>query len=124
MKELTFREVIANIKEGETWEGLDYTIIYFGGKIGIMYNDGEEYQGVYPKIDSLFKLRRKEYTFQEAFEAFEQGKEIESCETATSCYLKDDRVLIKISGEPFIKMNKEDLHFSFKQIKGKWYIND
>ena len=40
MKELTFREVIANIKEDEIWEGREYTITFYGKRIAIIHNAG------------------------------------------------------------------------------------
>lgn len=109
MKELTFREVIANIKEDEIWEGREYTITLLGNRIAINYNDGDEYNGVYPLIEGTFKLKRPQYTFQEAFKAFEEGKEIESC-FSKDIYKK------RTNGEPWL-MNTEE-------IKGKWYINN
>lgn len=110
MKELTFREVIANIKKGEVWEGREYTITLLGNRIAINYNDGDEYDGVYPLIEGTFKLKRPQYTFQEAFKAFEEGKEIESC----------------VSGEVY--KGKEEYRnpylLSPREIRGQWYIND
>lgn len=60
------------------------------------------------------QFKRPQYTFQEAFKAFEEGKEIESCE----------------SGFKF-KRYKEVLYeclkvkiFSIEEILGGWYIND
>ncbi|WP_283695771.1 hypothetical protein [Clostridium perfringens] len=74
MKELTFKEVIANIKEGEIWESEEYKIIYFDNTIGIQSKGKIEY-GVYPKTDSKFRLQRKSYTFQEVFKFYEEGKQ-------------------------------------------------
>lgn len=110
MKELTFREVIANIKEGEVWEGREYTIALLGNRIAINYNDGDEYNGVYPLIEGTFKLKRPQYTFQEAFKAFEEGKEKESCESGDIYKGKEEY---------------RDYHLlSLGEIRGQWYIND
>lgn len=110
MKEITFREVIANIKEDEIWEGREYTITLLGNRIAINYNDGDEYNGVYPLIEGTFKLKRPQYTFQEAFKAFEEGKEIESCESGDIYNTTEEDV--------------EDKLFCGYEIQGKWYIND
>ena len=73
----------------------------------------------------IFKLQRKEYTFEEAFKAYEKGKEIESC----------------IEGQRDKKEGGEDYYFDFNKgkyillewdkdiftitsIRNKWYIND
>lgn len=76
--EKTFREVIADIKEGEIWEGGNPS------KIRIRCSpQGIEISGLdnwgYIGKNVIFKLQRKEYTFEEAFKAYEEGKEIESC---------------------------------------------
>lgn len=125
MKELTFREVIANIKEGEVWEGREYTITLLGNRIAINYNDGDEYNGVYPLIEGTFKLKRPQYTFQEAFKAFEEGKEIESCESERGFKSKDnDSVYILMEHEICDRVYNGFRLFSHDEIKGKWYIND
>ena len=109
MKELTFREVIANIKEDEIWEGREYTITFLWKRIAIIHNDGDEYSGVYPLIEDTFKLKRPQYTFQEAFKAFEEGKEIESCESGYIYNTTEENV--------------EEVFYR-REIQGKWYIND
>ena len=113
MKELTFREVIANIKEDEIWEGREYTITLLGNRIAINYNDGDEYNGVYPLIEGTFKLKRPQYTFQEAFKAFEEGKEIESC--VTNCVYSKELTTTYLENL---------ICFTPKEIRNKWYIND
>ncbi|MGM8331710.1 hypothetical protein [Clostridium perfringens] len=112
MKELTFKEVIANIKEGEIWESEEYKIIYFDNTIGIQSKGKIEY-GVYPKTDSKFRLQRKSYTFQEAFKFYEEGKTIESCKS-TKIYSKDRET----------KNSYGYYLMSLDEIRGRWYIND
>lgn len=107
MKELTFREVIANIKEGEVWENDTERIIGLGfGRIKIEWLKGDR---DVINLNFGYTIKRPQYTFQEAFEAFEEGKEIESC-VSKDVYKK------RTNGEPWL-MNTEE-------IKGKWYIND
>ena len=118
MKELTFKEVIADIKEGEVWESTIKTVSLINGAINIERKNKIETYYIYIKESELFKLQRKEYTFQEAFKAYEEGKEIESCYTAT-----------KFCENEYLENNicsdwKLGVSFKVDEIKGKWYINE
>ncbi|MDU7363002.1 hypothetical protein [Clostridium sp.] len=118
MKELTFKEVIANIKDGEVWESTIKTVSLINGAINIERKNKIETYYIYIKESELFKLQRKEYTFQEAFKAYEEGKEIESCYTAT-----------KFCENEYLENNicsdwKLGVSFKVDEIKGKWYINE
>lgn len=130
MKELTFKEVIANIKEGQVWECTREnarlkTINIKKGSINFIYKDGLAMEVFGVKETDTFVLQRKEYTFQEAFKAYEEGKEIESC----------------IEGQKYKKEGGEDYYFDYGKnkymllewdrdcftitsIRNKWYIND
>lgn len=120
MKELTFREVIANIKEGEVWERVDDE--YISNRIELKNGQLNQYNIWNGKMDftlkeaglildkTLYKLKRPQYTFQEAFKAFEEGKEIESCESGYIYNTTEENV--------------EDRLFYGYEIQGKWYIND
>ena len=122
MKELTFKEVIANIKDGEVWENASLArnlkeINRKGRLIRFVFTDTDRGSfAIYN--DDTFILQRKEYSFEEAFKAYEEGKEIESCYTATKfCeneYLKND-----VYAEW-----KLGVRFKVDEIKGKWYINE
>lgn len=109
MKELTFREVIANIKEGEVWEG-KYKKIYIQNSTLFVENINSNFDGVIAVgfvLDEIYKLKRKTHSFAEAFKAYEEGKEIESC----------------ISGDRY-KLDDIKLLVYAEEIKGEWYIND
>ena len=106
--EKSFIEVISDIKEGEAWvqteEGYVTERIYcIDGEIYLTLKQSRSSFGTSGK----YKLERKEYTFEEAFKAYEEGKEIESC----------------FSGQKFKIYSWEDI-FNTKEIKEKWYIND
>lgn len=119
MKELTFREVIANIKEGEVWERVDDE--YISNRIELKNGQLNQYNFWNGKMDftlkeaglildkTLYKLKRPQYTFQEAFKAFEEGKEIESCESGYIYNTTEENV--------------EEVFYKY-EIQGKWYIND
>ncbi|AEI74533.1 hypothetical protein F391_gp52 [Clostridium phage phiCP34O] len=70
------------------------------------------------------QFKRPQYTFQEAFKAFEEGKEIESCESGFKYEIYEDATKIKREGYKTIYEHKAVKIFSTEEIKGKWYIND
>lgn len=125
----TFREVIADIKEGEVWESAQdcfqlKEISCIEGRIKF------KLEGVFvEKTDNLnnvntgegseqtFKLQRKQYTFEEAFKAYEEGKEIESCYSGV-------KYLIQHGGSDCYSDGRKTNLIEFNEIRGKWYINN
>ncbi|AYR04337.1 hypothetical protein CPD1_058 [Clostridium phage CPD1] len=127
MKELTFREVIANIKEGEVWESKMLEIYLDNKTSELVLKHKTNYfncREIGIKKEKKFKLKRPQYTFQEAFKAFEEGKEIESCESGFKYEIYEDATKIKREGYKTIYEHKAVKIFSTEEIKGKWYIND
>ena len=134
MKELTFREVIANIKEGEVWERVDDE--YISNRIELKNGQLNQYNLWNGKMDftlkeaglildkTLYKLKRPQYTFQEAFKAFEEGKEIESCVTSYTFRKIDDYIEVWDKTEGERRYLEFDEMFSLEEIRNKWYIND
>ena len=84
MKELTFKEVVANIKQGEVWESI-YTKILLDkfGDIEVVWEDERIRKQYAFAKDTKYKLKREKVNFQEAFKSYEEGKEIESARTST-----------------------------------------
>ncbi|MCI6692527.1 MAG: hypothetical protein MR510_08630 [Clostridium sp.] len=122
MKELTFTEVIANIKEGQVWESYYVAIYKKNGGISISFKEGKSYSMHTFSCSTKYKLQRKKYTFQEAFKAYEEGEEIES---DFNCYKykKINRIdmRLKYMGEEW----EENFGgFDMLEIRGVWYIND
>jgi hypothetical protein len=116
----TFREVIETIKEGEVWINEVSPISFIRlREDGVL--DFNENEGV--NLYNTYTLKRKEYTFEEAFKAYEGGKEIESCEgpyrykkqNGNDAYF-DTFTEAWWSGEP--------ITISLQEIRGKWYINN
>ena len=119
--EKTFREVIRDIKEGEVWERniisgnikikLEDDFIMIWKDDELVFTFGNKYK---------FKTNKEEYTFEEAFKAYEEGKEIESV-ASNHCYKR-------IKGDHFYKENTERAYrletdnFLIDEIRGKWYI--
>lgn len=110
--ELTFRDVITKIKEDEVWES-ECREIKLNNREGVLINNKNGTKSdcyLFPP-NEMFKLKRKKYTFEEAFKAYEEGKEIESC----------------VNGEIYNKLKEDkgvDKLFNASQIRGKWYINN
>lgn len=121
MKELTFKEVIANIKEGEVWDSENNScdIRIERGQTGISIRDFKGNALVWFSDRFKFKLKRKEYTFEEAFKAYEEGNEIESISYRYKKINEQDKYYSKLAKEWI-----ENDTFGVDEIKGKWYIND
>ncbi|MCX0396312.1 hypothetical protein LI014_02785 [Clostridium perfringens] len=125
IKELTFRKVITNIKEGETWESENYIIKCSHKVISIETKNGEIFNGIAFCDAILFTLQRKQYSFEEAFKSLKNGKEIESVvsgrgfktRNSVSKYVLNNREIVD-------KVNDEFRLFSYNEIRNKWYIND
>lgn len=108
METLTFREVITNIKEGEVWESRTKLIECKENGLDIIRKNKIETNYMFFDYNENFKLQRKEYTFEEAFKVYEEGKELESVVTGIS-YKKDYE-------------EEYDEAISINEIRGKWYI--
>lgn len=124
MKELTFKEVIANIKEGEVWESPNRTIIMEKGEEIVIKDKCSLLRSFAPSVK--YKLQRKEYTFDEAFKAYyEEGKEIENIVTKYK-FKKSNDGMIKITQRSgnITLTNESSVFVTIDEIRGKWYIND
>lgn len=117
-QEKTFREVIADIKEGEVWECGH--ILITKSNDGIELKGMSSYSSYFTDDNKIFKLQRKEYTFEEAFKAYEKGKEIESCYSQYK-YKKEGGLDLYSKTEN--EWYGED-SFEIDEVRGKWYINN
>ena len=122
--EKTFREVIKDIKPGEIWEA--YPVVRITNNSGKIFIDTLRERIQFSEIDKEFKLKREEYTFEEAFKAYEEGKEIESIRTKVKFKKKDDaQFFYKFEHmEKWEIMDEDTETFSIDVIRDKWYIND
>ena len=124
VKELTFREVIANIKEGQVWENKSQRV----SKIYINKSGNNQLEGEDNSFSSNFstcvgpdvkyKLQRKEYTFEEAFKAYEEGEEIESIKSG--CKYKGGKFKLNNQFSEWLPLRS----IPIEEIEGEWYIND
>lgn len=119
MQEKTFREVIADIKEGEVWESEEKIIgLMNTNDIFITLKDRDRrINSMWFNSGTLYHLQRKEYTFEEAFKAYEEGKEIESCYSGVTYKLQH-------GGSDCYADGSKTGTIGFNEIRGKWYINN
>lgn len=126
-QEKTFREVITDIKEGEVWECRSKYIQRFADGIQIYHKEkGKSTPSMFMSNNDKFKLQGKEYSFEEAFKAFEEGKEIESLASEIKYRRFDKKVSLFVGGEneDFSGINNDNAIFSINEIRSKWYINN
>lgn len=118
----TFREVIADIKKGEVWESEEKIISLMNtNDVVITLKDRDRRINSMGFVSStLYHLQRKQYTFEEAFKAYEKGKEIESCYSQYK-YKKEGGLDLYSKTEN--EWYGED-SFEIDEIRGKWYINN
>ena len=89
--EKTFREVIADIKEGEMLS------------------------------EAHFRFTRTESSLDAALKAYEEGKELQSCENGYK-YLQN--TFTYPGNEQWLCFRNSEQMFTTDAIRGKWYIND
>lgn len=130
MKELKSLEVIANIEEGQAYKctrknarvkAIKRKIIDNKDVIEFLVDGKCGYSSFAIEVDDTFTLHRKEYTFQEAFKAYEEGEEIES--VSSGCRYKKE----KGKGKDTYMYLADWMEFDsieLEEIRGKWYIND
>lgn len=129
-KELTFKEVIANIKEGEVWVNNDKRVskIYIGENGNLVLSGDKIFcidNSTCISLKSLYKLQRKEYDFQEALKALKEGKEIESCINHYAVKKHDGDYLVRENKKEYEYVGSIDcVLFSVAEIEGGWYINE
>ena len=73
-------------------------------------------------LDKKYKLQRKEYTFEEALNIAEgnENKIIESKVTGYKYKFKDKTLGFIAKCGDWVEISG----FEYKEIKGKWYVND
>ncbi|MEG0775616.1 hypothetical protein [Clostridium sp.] len=101
-------EVLTNIKAGEVWTSLDNNNIITKSKEGVVgITNGAVSAVTRLDIKIKYTLTKTLVTFQEAFLAYENRREIVS----------------EVDNKIFIKCNNE-YPFKPEQIRGLWFVND
>ena len=122
----TFKEVVRDIKEGETWETVDgsyklKSITREEGSKCLEFNYSDETRSFYIDPNQEFVLKLKLYNFDEAYIELLNGRVIES-ESGNIFFMKDEK-MYKVEGTSDILFaNVECPNIECTDILGKWYI--
>ena len=124
----TFKEVVRDIKEGETWETVDgsyklKSITREEGSKCLEFNCSDETRSFYIDPNQEFVLKIKSYDFNEAYIELLNGNVIES--ESGNIFIMQDEKIYKIEGTdrfPFTFVECSNIECT--DILGKWYIFD
>ena len=126
----TYREVLQDIRPGETWECIESDSIirairyYEDEAIEMECTPSSQSSIFYVDIDKKFRLKKDEVEFEDAIKALKEGKTIESCETSSLYKIKrrcmDDTILTSKQNSP--SWLDLDCNFKTKEVLGKWCI--
>ena len=117
----TFKEVVRDIKEGETWETVDgsyklKSITREEGSKCLEFNSSDASRCFYIDPNQEFVLKTKLYNFDEAYIELLNGRVIES-ESGNMFVMKDGEIY---------RIEKTDIsicsNIGCTDILGKWYI--
>ena len=122
----TFKEVVRDIKEGETWETVDgsyklKSITREEGSKCLEFNCSDETRSFYIDPNQEFVLKLKSYDFDEAYIELLTGNVIES--ESGNIFIMQDEKIYKIEGTdrfPFTFVECSNIECT--DILGKWYI--
>ena len=122
----TLKEVIRDIKEGETWETVDgsyklKSITREEGSKCLEFNYSDATRSFYINPNQEFVLKTKLYNFDEAYIDLLNGRVIES-ESGNIFFMKNEKIY-KVEGTSDILFaNVECPNIECTDILGKWYI--
>ena len=124
----TLKEVIRDIKEGETWETVDgsyklKSITREEGSKCLEFNSSDTSRCFCIDPNQEFVLKIKSYDFNEAYIELLNGRVIES-ESGNIFFMKNEKIY-KVEGTSDILFaNVECPNIECTDILGKWYIFD
>ena len=126
MKTKTLKEVIRDIKEGETWETVDgsyklKSITREEGSRCLEFNYSDETRSFYINPNQEFVLKTKLYNFDEAYIELLNGRVIES-ESGNIFFMKDGKMYKVEEGSDILYTDIECFDIECTDILGKWYI--
>lgn len=122
--EKTFQEIINTIKEGEVWVNKckDRRLAKIEKHYEtVIFELSDNHKDVGIRLNDIFVLDKKKYTFEEAMKALKEGKEIESCYSEIKYINRNENVYY--FDTEYNKWNECSM-FSLKEIFGVWYINN
>ena len=121
MKTKTFKEVVRDIKKGETWVTMDKkyklkSITWEEDSRGLEFNYSDSTRNFFIDPNQEFVLDRKLYSFDKAYIELLNGRVIES-ESGNIFFMKDGKMYKVERTDMFICSN-----IGSTDILGKWYI--
>ena len=122
----TFKEVVRDIKEGETWETVDgsyklKSITREEGSKCLEFNSSDTSRCFCIDPNQEFVLKIKSYDFNEAYIELLNGRVIES-ESGNIFFMKDKK-MYKVEGTSnILSTDVECFDIECADILGKWYI--
>ena len=122
----TFKEVVRDIKEGETWETVDgsyklKSITREEGSKCLEFNYSDATRSFYIDPNQEFVLKTKLYNFDEAYIELLNGRVIES-ESGNIFFMKDEKMYKVKEGSDILYTDVECFDIECTDILGKWYI--
>ena len=124
----TLKEVVRDIKEGETWETVDgsyklKSITREEGSKCLEFNSSDTSRCFCIDPNQEFVLKIKSYDFNEAYIELLNGNVIES--ESGNMYIMKDKKIYKIEEiEDLLCLHTECSNIECTDILGKWYIFD
>ena len=122
----TLKEVIRDIKEGETWETMDgsyklKSITRGEGSRYLEFNYSDATRSFYINPNQEFVLKTKLYNFDEAYIELLNGRVIES-ESGNIFFMKDGKMYKVEEGSDILFADIECFNIECTDILGKWYV--
>ena len=126
MKTKTFKEVVRDIKKGETWVTTDKkyklkSITWEEDSRGLAFNYSDSTRNFFIDPNQEFVLDKKLYSFDKAYIELLNGRVIES-ESGNIFFMKDGKMYKVEEGSDILFANIECFNIKSTDILGKWYV--
>ena len=122
----TFKEVVRDIKKGETWVTMDKkyklkSITWEEDSRGLAFNYSDSTRNFFIDPNQEFVLDRKLYSFDKAYIELLNGRVIES-ESGNIFFMKDGKMYKVEEGSDILFADIECFNIKSTDILGKWYV--
>ena len=126
MKTKTFKEVVRDIKKGETWVTTDEkyklkSITWEEDSRGLDFNYSDSTRNFSIDPNQKFVLDIKLYSFDKAYIELLNGRVIES-ESGNIFFMKDGKMYKVEEGSDILFADIECFNIKSTDILGKWYV--
>ena len=126
MKTKTFKEVVRDIKKGETWVTTDEkyklkSITWEEDSRGLDFNYSDSTRNFSIDPNQEFVLDIKSYSFDKAYIELLNGRVIES-ESGNIFFMKDGKMYKVEEGSDILFADIECFNIKSTDILGKWYV--